>query len=87
MCFFTKTQDQIKIRTLGFFKKGNDVSRKRIIFVHFHSKSNNNNDNNIHAHIQHLLLSDPKCFKILIVINLLKYYNDLIVKKKNMNYN
>ena len=41
----------------------------------------------LNAYLASFQVSDPKRFTILIVIILIKYYNDLFVKKLTSNYN
>ena len=51
----------------------------------FNSKdnnNNNNNNNNIHLHRAFLLVIQSALQSVLIVINLIKYYNDTFVKNK-----
>ena len=44
--------------------------------------NNNNNNNNIHLHSAFLLMIQSALQSVLIVINLIKYYNDIFVKNK-----
>ena len=44
--------------------------------------NNNNNNNNIHLHCAFLLMVQSALQSVLIVINLIKYYNDIFVKNK-----
>ena len=44
--------------------------------------NNNNNNNNIHLHSALLLVIQSALQSVLIVINLIKYYNDIFVKNK-----
>ena len=44
---------------------------------------NNNNNNNIHLHSAFLLVIQSALQSVLIVINLMKYYNDIFVKNKS----
>ena len=51
----------------------------------FNSKDDNKNnkdDNNIHLHSAFLLVIQSVLQSVLIVINLIKYYNDIFVKNK-----
>ena len=43
---------------------------------------NNNNNNNIHLHSALLLVIQSALQSVLIVINLINYYNDIFVKNK-----
>ena len=52
-------------------------------FVAKCSKSNNNDNNNVHLYSAFLLVIQSALQSVLIVINLIKYYNDLFVKNKN----
>ena len=45
--------------------------------------NNNNNNNNIHLHSAFLLVIQSALQSVLIVINLMKYYNDIFVKNKS----
>ena len=45
--------------------------------------NNNNNYNNIHLHSAFLLVIQSALQSVLIVINLMKYYNDIFVKNKS----
>ena len=46
------------------------------------NNNNNNNNNNIHLHSALLLVIQSALQSVLIVINLIKYYNDIFVKNK-----
>ena len=46
------------------------------------NNDNNNNNNNIHLYSAFLLVIQRALQSGLIVINLIKYYNDLFVQKK-----
>ena len=47
------------------------------------NNNNNNNNNNIHLHSAFLLVIQSALQSVLIVINLMKYYNDIFVKNKS----
>ena len=48
----------------------------------FNSEDNINNNNNIHLHSAFLLVIQSALQSVLIVIILIKYYNDLFVQNK-----
>ena len=65
---------------------GLSFARVGFLACGFNSKDNNNNDNNnnnnIHLHSALLLMIQSALQSVLIVINLIKYYNDIFVKNK-----
>ena len=47
------------------------------------NNNNSNNNNNIHLHSAFLLVIQSALQSVLIVINLMEYYNDIFVKNKS----
>ena len=64
---------------MEFSKRYNIDGRMVCIDLKKAFNNNNNNNNNIHLHSAFLLVIQSSLQSVLIVINLMKYYNDLIV--------